>query len=80
MSLEQLVHRCDMDVAGTAYEVLVYIRNDGRHIAKTCFSSEDIIINDADSLADVLKKHRQLLPLAVNSREIRSLLPGNPFN
>lgn len=69
---EILVHQSQMEISGHRYEVCVYARNDGLHFAKTAFSSQDIVINDGLSLAHALEKHRNLLPLAIASRQMRS--------
>jgi hypothetical protein len=75
---ELLVHTCHLPIAGAEYEVLIYCRPDGSHVAKTYFSPEDVIINDGRSVADVLNKHQRLLPLAINSRQIlRDFRNGN---
>ncbi len=68
MGIEILVHTCRFCVAGKDYEVQVYRRPDGSHLAKTFFTPQDVIINDGFSFEDVLAKHQRLLPLAVNSR------------
>lgn len=70
MSDEILVHTTLFQVDDDDYEVLVYIRKDGTHIAKTFFSSDDVIVNDGPGLQATLEKHQRLLPLAVNSRAI----------
>lgn len=70
MDAERLVHKCRVHFSGRDYEVLVYSRPDGSHVAKTFFTPHDVIINDGLSLDEVLNKHRQLIPLAVNSRHI----------
>lgn len=70
MKAEILVHKSIFHIAGQDYEVAVYTRPDGAHVAKTSFSPVDVIINDALSLEEVLAKHRRVLPLAVNSRKI----------
>ena len=67
---EKLVHQSVMEIAGNPYEVCVYTRNDGRHFAKTTFSPQDIVINDGLSLSHALEKHRNLLPLAIVSRQM----------
>jgi hypothetical protein len=69
---EMLVHKSQMEIAGHRYEVCVYARNDGLHFAKTVFSPHDIVINDGLSLAHALEKHRNLLPLAIASRQMRT--------
>lgn len=70
METEKLVHQSHIHFSGRDYEVLVYSRPDGSHVAKTFFHPGDVIINDGLSLEEVLCKHRNLLPLAVNSRHI----------
>ena len=70
MDSELLVHQCRMEVAEQLYDVFVYCRPDGSHIAKTFFAPQDVIVNDGSTLEEVLTKHRRLLPLAVNSRQI----------
>ena len=68
MLAEILVHKCDIPVGNDIYETFVYSRSDGSHVAKTSLDSFDVIINDGLTLDDVLKKHTELLPLAINSR------------
>ena len=70
MDAEKLVHRSHFNISGRDYEVLVFCRSDGSHVAKTYFTPDDVIINDGPSLDHVLNKHQRLLPLAVNSRHI----------
>ena len=72
MEKETLVHTCRLPVESDEYEVLIYSRPDGTHVAKTVIDVYDVIINDGPTLDDVLEKHRQLLPLAINSRQLIS--------
>lgn len=72
---EILVHQSVLEISGKEYEVSVYARDDGRHIAKTAFGPGDIVINDGISLAHALEKHSRLLPLAVDSRSILRDMP-----
>jgi len=67
-----LVHTGAVNVKGEEYSVKVFCRDDGRHFAKTAFTDADIIINDGATLDEVLHKHRELLPLAISSRKMRS--------
>jgi len=69
-TVETLVHSSKCIVAGGEYEIHVYTRLDGLHIAKTILGPNDVVINDAPSLQEVLDKHRQLLTLAIDSRLI----------
>jgi hypothetical protein len=65
-----LVHETDLEILGEHYEVSVFRDECGRHYAKTSFSDNDIIINDAPSLDEALAKHEHVLPLAISSRKI----------
>ena len=67
-----LVHEGKIRVRDEEFAVKVFCRDDGRHFARTSFSDADIIINDGSSLDEVLHKHRELLPLAISSRRMRS--------
>lgn len=66
---EVIVHKGSCQIGGKDYEILVYSR-DGRHFAKTVFAPEDVIISDGSTVDEVLSRHRRLLPLAINSRQI----------
>jgi hypothetical protein len=70
MKVDILVHQSVYHFDGQDYQVCVYSRPDGRHVARTVFSDADVIVNDGPSLEEVLAKHQRLLPLAVNSREL----------
>ncbi len=70
MSEEQLVYETTMALRGKQYQISVYCRAGGRHVAKTTLAEDDIIINDGTSLEEVLTKHQKLLPLAVTLRRI----------
>jgi hypothetical protein len=69
-----LIHTTELNIAGRQYEVAVYLRSDGSHLARTIFAPGDIIIHDGPSLDEVLAKHQRLLPLAVDSRQVLSEL------
>lgn len=70
MDKEILVHKCSLPVGPEEYEVLIYSRPDGSHVAKTVLDVYDVIINDGPTLDHALEKHRELLPLAINSRKL----------
>jgi len=70
MEHEILVHQCCLDVSGAEYEVQVYARSDGSHVAKTVFAPGDVIVNDGESLTEALERHARLLPLAIDSRQL----------
>ena len=71
MDEEYIVHKTELEIQGDRFEILVYSREDGRHVAKTFFGENDIIINDGQSLEEALEKHVKVLPLAVNCRHLR---------
>ena len=71
----QLVHQTEIELNGDRYTVTVFCRADGRHVAKTRFENDDII-NDGDSLEEVLAKHENLLPLAISSRRVMKAFKG----
>ena len=73
---ERLVHTAEIELNGDRFEILVYCRMDGRHFAKTRFNENDIIINDGQSLEEALAKHEQVLPLAVNCRNLMQQVRG----
>ena len=67
-----LVHEGKIRVRDEEFAVKVFCRDDGRHFARTSFTDSDIIINDGATLDEVLNKHRELLPLAISSRRMRT--------
>lgn len=68
--METLVHKCQMPVGPVEYEVQVFTRPDGRHVAKTVLDGADVIINDGPTLEAALNRHAEVLPLAINSRQL----------
>lgn len=70
MQEERLVHKHLFEFSGSSYEVHIFARHDGSHVAKTAFSPQDVVISDAPTLHEVIDKHSRLLPLALDSRQI----------
>lgn len=70
MKNETLIHTCHLEIGGNRYEIQVFLSDDGRHVAKTILSRDDVLINDGSSLEEALDRQRSLLPLAVDSRSI----------
>jgi hypothetical protein len=66
----ELVQELKCDYEGEKYLIEVFARPDGSHFAQTIFSPSDVIISDGISLAEVLLKHQDLLPLAIHSRRM----------
>lgn len=75
----KLVHQTEIEMNGDRYTVTVFCRADGRHVAKTRFENDDII-NDGNSLEEVLTKHASLLPLAISSRRVMKAFRGVESN
>lgn len=74
----ELVQELKCDHEGEEYLIEVFARPDGSHFARTVFSPRDVIISDGINLDDVLLKHRDLLPLAIRSRQMHS--PSRTLN
>jgi hypothetical protein len=71
MDTAQLVQRLQLNIDDVECLVEVFSRPNGTHFARTAFSSDDVIINEGSSCEEVLLRHRELLPLAIRSRNIR---------
>lgn len=71
MKNDKLVYTSEKMIDGESFKISVYCRLDGRHYAKTYLNENDIIINDGASLSEVIKKHEDLLPLAVSCHKAR---------
>ena len=76
MTNKILVHKSFINIHGNDYPIMVYSCPNGRHSAETALGANDIIINDAGSLEEVLVKHKKLLPLAVYAHGIRQRSKG----
>ena len=72
MSNEQLIHSQVLNFNGRDYEIQIFLRPNGMHLARTVVAPDDVIINDGASLEDVMKRHLSLLPLALDSRELNA--------
>jgi hypothetical protein len=76
MNEETLLHSSDVELNGEVFQIKVFSNAAGRFFAKTCLGHEDFIITDAVSVPEALKKHEDLLPLAVGTREINQSYMG----
>ncbi len=74
MKPDAIVHTDKIEVDGESYSVEVYCRRDGRHYSKTFLNETDIIINDGQSLHDVMKVSSELLPLAIKAHKSRDAM------
>jgi hypothetical protein len=75
---ERPLHTCDLEVNGELFSIKVYCSTPGRFFAKTCLGEGDVIITDGRSLPEALKKHEDLLPLAICTRELTQSYQGAP--
>lgn len=70
MESVQLVRQMTCDFEGHDYLIEVFKRHDGSYFARTIFNPQDVIISDGSSLEIALLRHRDLLPLAIHSRQM----------
>lgn len=70
MESVQLVRQMTCDFEGHDYLIEVFKRHDGSYFARTIFNPQDVIISDGASLEIALHRHRDLLPLAIHSRQM----------
>lgn len=78
MGDETRIHSSSLELNGEVFIIEVFSRSAGRFFAKTCLGEGDVIITDGGSPHEVLKKHEELLPLAVGTREITQSYLGLP--
>jgi hypothetical protein len=72
MESVQLVRQMTCDFEGHDYLIEVFKNRDGSYFARTIFNPQDVIISDGTSLEIALQRHRDLLPLAIHSRQMVS--------
>ena len=65
-----LLHSTELEVNGEVFSINIFCSSAGRFFAKTCLGEEDYIITDGPSLPETLKRHEDLLPLAIGTREL----------
>jgi hypothetical protein len=75
---ETPLHSSNLEVNGEVFNIKVFCGNAGRYFAKTCLSEDDVIITDGGSVPEALKKHEDLLPLAIGTRELTQSYLGFP--
>ena len=72
------LHSSELEVNGEIFSIKVFSSAAGRFFAKTCLGEGDFIITDGRSVPEALKKHEDLLPLAIGTREITQSYLGSP--
>ena len=78
MDEEKLLQSSELEVNGELFQISIFSSTGGRFFAKTCLGEDDFIITDGHSLPEALKKHEDLLPLAIGSRELTQSYLGSP--
>lgn len=78
MDEETPLHSSDLEVNGEVFSIKIFSSTTGRFFAKTCLGEGDIIITDGPTMPEALKKHEDLLPLAISTRELTQSYLGSP--
>lgn len=78
MGEETLLQSSELEVNGEVFQINIFCGAGGRFFAKTCLGEGDFIITDGPSLPEALKKHEDLLPLAIGTRELTQSYLGRP--
>jgi hypothetical protein len=78
MDEEMLLQSSELELNGEVFSIKVFCSSAGRFFAKTCLGEGDFIITDGPSLPEALKKHEDLLPLAIGTRELTQSYLGYP--
>ena len=78
MDEEKPLHSSDLEVNGETFNIRIFSSTTGRYFAKTCLGDGDFIITDGTSVPEALKKHEDLLPLAIGTRELTQSYLGFP--
>ncbi|WP_236021841.1 hypothetical protein [Geomesophilobacter sediminis] len=71
-----MLHSSDIELNGEVFQIKVFSKSPSRFYATTCLGNDDFIITDGPTVPDALKKHEELLPLAVGTREITQSYMG----
>lgn len=74
---DTLLHSSEFEFNGELFSIKIFCSAAGRFFAKTCLGEGDFIITDGSSAPDALKKHEELLPLAVGTRELTQSYLGS---
>ncbi len=67
-----LIHTQILTFNHQEYEVQIFMRPNGSHLALTEIAPNDVIIHDGRCLEEVMKRHLRLLPLALDTRLINA--------
>lgn len=72
------LHLSEFEVNGEIFSIRIFCNTSGRFFAETCLGEGDVIITDGSSVPETLKKHEDLLPLAIGTRELTHSYLGIP--
>jgi hypothetical protein len=75
---EKPLHSSELEVNGEIFSIRIFCNATGRFFAETCLGEGDVIITDGSSVPETLKKHEDLLPLAIGTRELTQSYLGTP--
>lgn len=78
MDDETPLHSSEFELNGEVFNISIYSNTSGRFFAQTCLGEGDLIITDGLTVPDALKKHEDLLPLAISTRELTQSYLGRP--
>ena len=78
MDEEMPLHSSNLEINGEIFNIKIFSSTTGRFFAKTCLGEGDFIITDGPSLPEALRKHEDLLPLAIGTRELTQSYLGFP--
>lgn len=65
----EMVRKIEVAVLGSLCTVEIFKRSNGKGIALTRHSHEDIIITDGKNAEDAFQRHSVILPLALGCRQ-----------
>lgn len=78
MEDETPLYSSEVELNGEIFSISIYSNTSGRFFAQTCLGEGDFIITDGSTVPDALKKHEELLPLAISTRELTQSYLGRP--
>jgi|GEM_PF-818836 len=78
MEEERFLYASEVDLNGECFTIRVFSGSAGGFFASTQLGNGDIVITDGPTHPETLKKHADLLPLAISSRELNRQFRGHP--
>lgn len=78
MKEERFLYSSEIDLNGECFTIKVFCSSAGGFFASTQLGNGDIVITDGPTHPETLRKHADLLPLAISSRELNRQFRGQP--